>query len=69
MYVLSFDSRPSESRSVSNRFLAKKKEFLTSGRRVAMLDAVIAMAGSTIDHFTRFIPSHDQSSVSVRLRM
>jgi len=39
--------------------LAKLKKFLNIGRRVAMFIAVIAMAGSTIDHFTRLMPSQE----------
>lgn len=34
-----------------------------------MFDAVMAIAGSTMDHFTKLMPSHDQSSVKVKVRI
>lgn len=52
-----FDSTSSPSMLLSNRLRAKKKKFLNMGRSVAMFMAVMAIAGSTMDHLTRLMPS------------
>ncbi len=43
----------------SKRLEAKERKFLKRGRKVAMFMAVIAIAGSTMDHFTRLMPSQE----------
>jgi len=49
----------SSSKEPSTRLLAKLRTFLNRGRSVAIFIAVMAMAGSTMDHFTRLMPSQE----------
>lgn len=55
-FVLVASAKEVRDSFVCRFFEAKERKFAKRGRKVAIAAAVMPIAGSTMDHFTRLIP-------------